>query len=205
MIEENTITIEKPNEDTTEVIEDKQTIKSDYEDMQPGDLIKLLQNRDSRLHQVNEESKSRKLKLREAEKIQEELKTNALKEQEKYKELYDDLLSKTANYEELETFRQSTVSQWEEKANELKAKLTKDELEDYSLIEDSLDISKKIKYLEKKANKQTENINIDSTRSTRVDNTEMPKTFKELIALGTEKVKLIKEKNPTLYNSLVGK
>jgi hypothetical protein len=202
MAETTETTIEK--EEQTEVIEKKETIKSDYEGMEPGDLIKLLQNRDSRLHTVNEESKSRKLKLREAEQIQEELRTNALKEQEKYKELYDGLSSKTANYEELLSFKTEAETQWEKEVTDLESKLTQQDLTEYEIVKDGLSLQKKINYLKLKTSKQTDNINIDSTRSIGAGSGgNFPKTLAEMMAMPSSEVKIFKEKQPTEYKKLM--
>ena len=96
---------------------------------------------------------------------------------------------------------QKTVSQWEAEAESLEGKLTETDATEYDLIKDSLDISKKLKYLKIKTNKQVTPINIDSTKSNAPlgSNGTFPTTIAELNALPSSKVREFKEKRPNDY------
>jgi hypothetical protein len=193
-----------------EVIEDN-NIDDSLTGKSPEELIELIKQKQkeeekwkNKVHEVNEESKSRKLKLRKFEEEQERLAREKLEEEGNFKTIIDDLTSKYADYEELKSFKENAITSMEEKVEELKSRITKDDLEEYDLISDSLDISKKIKYLEKKANKKTDTINIDSTKSVGAGSGgNFPKTLAEMQALPSSEVRAFKDKRPADYRRIM--
>lgn len=171
-----------------------------YEGLEKDELLKKLNDLESSLHEANRESKQRKLKLRDLEKKREEDEANALKEQEKWKELYEGLYEKTKDHEELVSFRDSYQEKQKTKLANLEKKLTDTERKELELIGD-IDVDKKVDWIEYKLSHRGPSNDLDSTRSSVGGGTQKahPKNMSDLAKLSTQEVREFKEKFPALY------
>ena len=179
----------------------------DYTGKTIEELQALIVGKDNRLKDVTAESIKRKEKLREIATNQDDADKKSLEEQNKYKELWEKSMAEVNDLkpqiEQLNTFKDDVTKREEAKVSELETKLTADEQKEYGLLKETLPVATKIQYLENKLSNRN-GINIASTRGNNGTSvTDFPKNNKELFALGTDKMKELKQLNLEKYNEII--
>ena len=170
-----------------------------FDDMSQEDLIKMVANLQNRVHEVNEESKGRKLKLRALEAEKQEREEALLKEQGEYKELYEKQLAELEQLRPLRDFKEQHDKLQADKVVELEKQLTASEREELSIFDD-LTTDKKIRWIELKLKNRT-SVNLDTSSSSQAGGSlkKLPQNKAELRTLSTEEIKKFKEKYPREY------
>ena len=174
--------------------------KSDrYDGLTREELMAELQRSSDKIHDLNAESKGRKLKLRELEASKEAEQTKLLEEQQKFKELYEGLKERTKDYDELTSFRDSYVERDKERLAEQTKKLSLEERTELELMDD-LPLEKKLKWVELRLNNR-QTVNLDTSSSIRQGGSldKMPQNRREITALPLAERLKFKEKHPQSY------
>jgi acyl carrier protein phosphodiesterase len=201
----NTSTSGENAQNTSDLPQGDDSKLNQYVSFSKEQLLELLVQREEKLHEVNNESKQRKLKLRELESQQEQLREQSLKEKEEYKTLYEDLKKQTADYGDLKTFKESIAEHNALKLVELEKQLTAIEREELKILGE-LGQDTKMKWIELKL--KSRNIaNIDNSSSTVAGGIlrTKPQNRRELALLSTQEQKRFKEMYPSLFNEAINK
>ena len=170
-----------------------------YKDLDKEDLLKILARSEDRLHEVNNESKNRKLKLREMESAQEEASKQALLEQNKYKELYDKEVESKKDYEALKTQVDAYNEQMRTEIMELEKKVPENVRKELEILGDMTD-AKKLAWLKFKLESQTGIVH-DTSRSASQSGSlsSRPENRRDFFALPQEEKSIFRDKFPTEY------
>lgn len=177
--------------------------KAKYSELPQEKLVDLLLNFENRLHEVNNESKTRKLKLRELESQMKESEEQKLMEANKYKELYESLKAQTADYDDLKTYREAEAEKQREKLGELEKQLTAIEREELEILGDIPD-DRKLRWIELKV-KSRNVANIDVSTSVKGGGSlaKQPKNRRELALLDVDQQKKFRELYPDMYRQAI--
>jgi len=170
-----------------------------FDNMSQDELKDFTLKLSSQLHKVNEESKGRKIKLRELEADKQERETALLEEQGKYKELYESTLKEVDELRPLKDFKDQHDKLQADKLVELEKQLTNAEREELSIFDD-LTNDKKTRWIELKL-KNRSSVNLDTSSSAKSGGSlkQRPKNRQELNALTTEDMKAFRTNYPQEY------
>jgi len=171
-----------------------------FDGMSQEELKSFALKLSSRLHEVNEESKGRKIKLRELESEKNEREQKLLEEQGEFKKLYESANAELEELRPLRDFKEQHDKLQSDKVLELEKQLTAIEREELSIFSDDLTTDKKIRWIELKLKGRT-SVDLDTSSSTRSGGSlkQQPKNRRELRNLNTEEKRLFKEKHPQQY------
>ena len=176
-----------------------------FEGLSRDELLDEVQRYQKRVHEVNEESKSRKIKLRELETLRETEQNSLLEEQNRFRELYEGLKESTKDYNDLKSFRESIYEREQARLSDQTKKLSIEERKELELMED-LPLEKKLKWVELRLNNR-QTINLDTSSSVRQGGSfdKMPQNRSELTNLNIDERLKFKEKYPQAYNEAMKK
>ena len=174
-----------------------------FEGLSKDDLVNHLLRTENRLHEVNNESKNRKLKLREMESAKEADEKKTLEEQQKFKELYDKEIESKKDYEDLKIFREESEAQTKLEIEEMEKKIPETMREELKILGDMSDV-KKLAWLKYKLDNQTTTIH-DTSRSASQSGSlaKRPENKIEFFALSRDEKKVFREKFPTDYKRIL--
>jgi len=174
-----------------------------FDDMSQEDLIKMVATLQSRVHEVNEESKGRKLKLRALETEKQEREEALLKEQGEYKELYDKASAELDELRPLRDFKEKHEQLQANELVELEKKLTATEREELGIFDD-LTTDKKIQWIKLKLKNRT-SVNLDTSSSVQSGGglKKLPQNRAEMRNLSTEEKLEFREKYPEQYRRAI--
>ena len=172
-----------------------------FDTMSQEELLNYAVNLQSRLHTVNEESKGRKLKLRELEAEKTAREQSLLEEQGKYEELYKTANAELEELRPLRTYKEEQDKLQEQKLVDYEKQLTAAEREEFGILGD-LPIERKLKWVELKL-KNRSSVNLDTSSSVVGGGSlkQRPKNRGELSMLTTEEMKAFKEKYPNEFSA----
>lgn len=174
-----------------------------FDDMSQEDLIKMVATLQNRVHEVNEESKGRKLKLRALETEKQEREEAAAKEKGEYKELYEKQLAELEELRPLRDFKEQHEKLQEEELVELEKKLTASEREELSIFSD-LTTDKKVQWVKLKLKNRT-TVNLDTSSSMQSGGSlkKLPQNRADMRTMSTEDLKKFREKYPDQYKMAI--
>jgi hypothetical protein len=175
------------------------TPNNQYQSLEKDQLLDIIARLDSKIHEVNNESKQRKLKLREFESKAEKEREESLRKTQEFETLYNELLEKTKDYEDLRSFKESVHAANEERLVELEKKLTAGEKEELSILSD-LSTDKKLKWIEMKV-KNRNMVDIDNSSSVQAGGSlkARPTNKRELALLSPQDVKKFMSQYPNEF------
>lgn len=164
------------------------------------ELSSKFEEANKQVHKANSESKERKLKLRQLEKDKEAEQTRLLEEQNKYKELYEGLKTKTEGFDSLVAFKEAQEEKFRQRVDNLKNKLSAAEADELAIFGDSLSDEKKIEWMELKINTR-QSFTPDTTKAgvSGGTNKKQPQNRRELSKLSNEDYKDFKARFPVAF------
>ena len=170
-----------------------------FDGMSQEELIKHIANLQNRVHEVNEESKGRKLKLRALEAEKQEREEAILKEQGEYKELYEKQLAELEELRPLKDFKEKQEQLQANELVELEKQLTATEREELGIFDD-LTTDKKIQWIKLKLKNRT-SINLDTSSGSKSGGSlnKLPQNRADMAKLTTEEKLDFKAKYPEQY------
>lgn len=170
-----------------------------FDSMTPEEVKEYALKMQSLLHGANEESKGRKIKLRELEAEKQSRENDLLAEQGKYKELYESTLSEVESLRPLKDFKAQQERLQEEKLLDLEKKLTATEREELGIFDD-ITTDKKVKWIELKLKNRT-SLNLDTSSSVTAGGSikSLPQNRSDLSSLSTEEMRTIQSKYPEAF------
>ena len=174
-----------------------------FDDMSQEDLIKMVATLQNRVHEVNEESKGRKLKLRALETEKQEREEAILKEKGEYKELYENQMAELEELRPLREFKEKHEQLQANELVELEKKLTATEREELGIFDD-LTTDKKIQWIKLKLKNRT-SVNLDTSSSVQSGGglKKLPQNRAEMRNLSTEEKLEFREKYPEQYGRAI--
>ena len=173
-----------------------------FDNMSQDELKDFTLKLSSQLHKVNEESKGRKIKLRELESEKQTRETALKEEQGRFEELYNSTLKEVEELRPLRDFKDQHDKLQEDKVVELEKQLTNTEREELGIFADDFSTDKKVRWIELKL-KNRSSINLDTSSSAKSGGglKQRPKNRQECNALKTEDLKAFKTNYPHEYRA----
>ena len=171
-----------------------------FDNMSQDELKDFTLKLSSQLHKVNEESKGRKIKLRELEAEKTERENALLEQQGEYKKLYESANDELDSLRPLKDFKDQHDKLQAEKLVELEKQLTTAEREELGIFDD-LTADKKTRWIELKL-KNRSSINLDTGSSVKAGGSlkQRPKNRRELNVMNTEDMKTFRTNYPQEYS-----